>query len=101
MLTLGASLFALAYVQPLAPLSSRSVVARSSVTHMGGPGAPEGTSDPEYNLGSIRTFRNRIRKFKEDPDLLYEERFDFFKDYLVELNATLPPKSKTSENPEP
>merc|ERR1719258_256854 len=44
MLALGASLFALAYVQPLAPLSSRSVVARSSVTQMGGPGAPAGTS---------------------------------------------------------
>ena len=44
MLALGASLFALAYVQPLVPLSSRSAVTRSSVTQMGGSGAPAGTS---------------------------------------------------------
>merc|ERR1719159_1464558 len=67
MLALGASLFALAYVQPLTPLSSRSVVARSSVTQMGGPGAPSGTSGRYLSFDQDGVFPGNPNRGKKPP----------------------------------
>ena len=43
-MALAACLFAVSYVQPPVPLSSRSAVVRSSTLQMGAPGMPAGTS---------------------------------------------------------
>ena len=67
MLALGASLFALAYVQPIAPLSSRSVVARSSVTQMAGAGAPAGTSGKYLSFDQDGVFPGNPNRGKKAP----------------------------------
>merc|ERR1719424_1410446 len=66
MLALGASLFALAYVQPLVP-SSRSVVTRSSVTQMGGSGAPAGTSGKYLSFDNDGVFTGNPNRGKKPP----------------------------------
>merc|ERR1719157_129239 len=67
MLALGASLFAFAYVQPLVPLSSRSAVTRSSVTQMGGSGAPAGTSGKYLSFDNDGVFTDNPNRNKKPP----------------------------------